>query len=263
MRRFHFLVNAQHVTVDALEFLHRGHLRHHDLGVDFDALVGAQGSGLHDGADLHRVDLGVGDTQAHAAMAQHRVDLSQRPHLLQDFFLAADHIVFQMRILEGIQTTHQLVQTVGVLLVQLGAEQLERVGHVFETLDGVAQLVQVGDFEFELRRRRQELVHRRIEQPHRHRQPLHGLEDAFEVGSLDWQQAIERRSTFFGRLGQNHFLHDGQTIRAVEHAFGTAQADAHGAKVTRALCVFRRVGVAHHLEPRHLVSPGQQQFHLL
>ena len=182
-------------------------------------------------------------------MAQHRVDLGQRPDFLQDHFLLADHIFFQMRFLEVVQAAHEFGQSVGVLLVKLGVEQLERIRQFLQALDGVAQLVQVRDLQFELRGGRQEFVHRRIEQAHRDGQSLHRLEDALEVGALYRQQAIQRGLALFLRFGQDHFLHDGQAVGAVEHAFGAAQADTHRAEFACAGRIAGCVGIRHHLEP--------------
>ena len=189
--RVHFLVDTLHITMDALEFFHRSHLRHHDLGIDFDPFIGAQGRSFENRAYLHRIDFRISDTQTHAAMAQHRVDLGQCPDFFQDHFLLVDDILFQMRFLEFVQSAHQLGQSVGILLVELWVEQLERFRQFFQALDGVAQLVQVCDFQFELCGGRQEFVHRRIEQAHGDRQSFHRLEDALEVGTLDRQQAIQ------------------------------------------------------------------------
>jgi len=191
---------------------------------------------------------------------EHRIDLGQRAHLLQDGFLPGDHVVFQVRFLERVQAAHELGQAVGILLVELGVEQLERVREVLEGLDRIAQLVQVGDFQLELRRRgRNSCIggsSRRTVTG-----SLHRLEDALEVRALYRQQAVERRLAVLDRFREDHFLHDRQAIGAVEHALGAHQAYSGGAELARAGRVLRRVGIGHHLQPRRLVGPGEQHDH--
>src|SRR5207249_11807578 len=69
---------------DALPILGHLHLtdgareRDHDLRLDADALLGHGARRLHDGADLHAIDLRRRDAEAAAAMAEHRVRLAQR-----------------------------------------------------------------------------------------------------------------------------------------------------------------------------------------
>ena len=54
-----------------------------------------------------------------------------------------------------------------------------------------------------------------------------------------------------------------QSVGAVEHALGAAQADTHGAKLSRTQGIIRRVGVRHHPQLRHFVRPHQQSGHFL
>ena len=68
--------------------------------MDFYPFLGAQGSGFQNRLDLHFVDFGVGDAQAHTAMAEHGVDLGQRADLLEDFFLLVDRVHLKMAVLE-------------------------------------------------------------------------------------------------------------------------------------------------------------------
>ena len=60
-----------------LELGPRDRQRDHDLGVHLGALARHLRGGLEDRAHLHRVDLGVGDREAAAAVAEHRVELVQ------------------------------------------------------------------------------------------------------------------------------------------------------------------------------------------
>jgi hypothetical protein len=57
------------------EFLAHADERDHDLGHGADLALEALDGGLGDGAGLHAGDLGVGDGETAAAVAEHRVDL--------------------------------------------------------------------------------------------------------------------------------------------------------------------------------------------
>ena len=257
------LMDALDIAVDAQHLFHRRHLRHHDLGIDLDAFLGAQRGGFEDRLDLHRIQLGIGDAQTHAAMAEHRVDLGERAYLLERLLLLLDSVFFKVAVTELGHAAAKLGEAIGILHVQLRVEQLERLGQFFECLQRIAQVVQVGDFQFELGGRWQEFVQRRVHQAHGDGQALHGLEDALEVGALDRQQAVDGGLALFECFGEDHLLHDGQAVGGVEHALGAAQADAHGAELAGARGIFRRVGVGHHLEARDLVGPFQKRHHVL
>ena len=74
-------------------------------------------------------------------------------------------------------------------------------------------------------------MQRRVEQPHRHRQPVHGLEHARRSRlSLGGPQLLERRGLAVGGVGQDHLADDRQAVLAQEHVLGAAQADALGAE---------------------------------
>ena len=91
----------------------------------------------------------------------------------------------------------------------------------------------------------QELVQRRVEQPHGDGQAVHRVEDADEVGFLLRAQLLER-GVFVGFVvGEDHALHDRQPV-AEEHVLGAAQADALGAELAGALRVFGEIGVRAH-----------------
>ena len=68
-----------------VELLHAADQRDHDFGNDLDALLGNLHDGFEDGARLHLGDLGIGDTQTAAAMSEHRVELVQLFHAMQQF----------------------------------------------------------------------------------------------------------------------------------------------------------------------------------
>jgi hypothetical protein len=68
-----------------LELLGRGNQRDHDLGDHrFAGLLLHLGHRLENGAGLHLVDLRIGNAEAHAAMAEHRVELVQLVGALLD-----------------------------------------------------------------------------------------------------------------------------------------------------------------------------------
>ena len=94
--------------------------------------------------------------------------------------------------------------------------------------------------------RRQELVQRRVEQPDRHRQPRHHLEDALEVGLLERQQPVERGAAAGLVGGEDHLLHHRQPVLAEEHVLGADEADALGTELARLPRVLRRVAVRAH-----------------
>ena len=196
-------------------------------------------------------------------MTEHRVNFGKRAHLLEGLFLLGDDILFEVAVLEVLHAAAELGEAISVLLIELRIQQLEGFRQFFQRLQGIAQVVQVSDFEFELGGGWQEFVQRRIHQAHGDRQSLHGLEDALEVGALDRQQAVDGGLAFLDAFGEDHFLHDRQAVGGVEHAFGTAQADTHGAKTTRPDRILRRVGIGHDLEARDLVGPLEQRFHVL
>src|SRR5665647_2539862 len=66
-------VVAAHARRLVLELLLDADQRDHDLGVDVHALLLDDAGGLEDGARLHGRDLGIGDAQAAAAVAEHGV----------------------------------------------------------------------------------------------------------------------------------------------------------------------------------------------
>ena len=57
------------------KLLHVAHQRNHDLGDDLEPFLVQPAGRLDDGARLHLGDLGIGDAEPHAAMAEHRVEL--------------------------------------------------------------------------------------------------------------------------------------------------------------------------------------------
>jgi hypothetical protein len=90
-------------------------------------------------------------------------------------------------------------------------------------------------------------VQRRVEQPDRHGQAGHGLEDALEVRLLAREEPVERRAPPVLALGHDHLPDDRQPVVAEEHVLGPAQADAGGAELARLPGVLGGVGVRAHL----------------
>ena len=178
---------------EALELPRVGHERNHDLGLDLDSILRDAAGGLGDRAHLHRVDLGEGDAEPAAAMAQHRIELVQALELVAN---VAD------RAPEG-------------------------------RGDGLDVFV----------RMRQELVERRIEQPHRDGQPVHRAEDPLEVPALHRQQLRERDLARRRIRREDHLAHGQDPPRLEEHVLRPAEADALGAEAPGDLGVLRRVGV--------------------
>jgi hypothetical protein len=94
----------------------------------------------------------------------------------------------------------------------------------------------------------QELVERRVDQPDRHRQAVHRLEDLEEVFALQGQQLGERVLLAGFVVRDDEVLHELPAL-AEEHVLGAAQADALGAEAARAGGVVGGVGVGAHLHP--------------
>ena len=94
-----------------------------------------------------------------------------------------------------------------------------------------------------LRRVRQELVQRRIEEANRRRIALERPEDAGEVLALVRQQLGQRRLPRLERLGENHLAHRVDAIALEEHVLGAAQADADRAERDGVARLLGRVGV--------------------
>ena len=105
----------------------------------------------------------------------------------------------------------------GRLLRHLVRRQPHVPGHVLERLAAVGQ----------------ELVERRIEQAHGDREALHGLEDAFEVGLLHGEQALEGALALGGVRRQDHPPDQHDPVLGEEHVLGAAQADPLGAQGAR------------------------------
>src|ERR1700752_1561948 len=105
---------------------------------------------------------------------------------------------------------------------------------------GLHRLRDLADFLF---RMRQEFVQRGIEQPDRHRQALHDLEQLREVPTLHRQQLGERRAAALLVVGEDHLAHRTDAVAIEEHVLGAAEPDAFAAELQRNARVVRAVGV--------------------
>ena len=116
------------------------------------------------------------------------------------------------------------------------------------------------DLDRELGQVRQELVQRRVEQPDRGRQPVHGLEDFHEVAALQWLKTIQRGLPGRVVIGQDEPLDELPPLTQ-EHVLGAAQPDALRAETHRALRVLAVVGVGPDAEPALGVRVRHQPVH--
>ncbi len=106
-------------------------------------------------------------------------------------------------------------------------------------------------------------MQRRVEQPDRHRQARHRLEDALEVGLLHRQQPVQRGAAAGLVVGDDHLLHDREPLLAEEHVLGAAEADPLGAELARLARVLGRVGVGAHVHAAHPVGPFENRLEVL
>ena len=136
-------------------------------------------------------------------------------------------------------------------------ELVQFAGAVGELLRiGAHGLRHLGDFLLGVR---QKFVQRRIEQPDRHRQAAHDLEQLDEIGALHRQKLGERGAARRLVVGQNHLAHGADAILVEEHMLGAAQPDAFGAEFDRGARVGRRVGIGAHFQFAHAVGPFHQR----
>ena len=135
-------------------------------------------------------------------------------------------------------------------------ERVHAVERVLELLELVA-LLDPGAFDLlsQLLRVGDELVQRRVEQPDRHRQPGHRLEEPFEVVLLEREQPVERLLALLVGLDHDHLLHAHLVLGAQEDVLAATQADPLGAELAGAGGVLGGVGVRAHAQRPQLVGP--------
>ena len=128
------------------------------------------------------------------------------------------------------------------------------------SLLALAARVGDGQLDRELGEVGQELVQRRVDEPDRHRQPVHRLEDVGEVLALERQQLGEGGLLPLVVVGHDEVL-DQLAPVAEEHVLGPAQADALGPEPAGARGVLGGVGVRADLHPAGRVGVLHQADH--
>ena len=106
-------------------------------------------------------------------------------------------------------------------------------------------------------------MQRRVEEPDRHREPGHRLEDALEVLLLERQEPGQRLAPLVLSRGHDHLPDERQPVFDHEHVLGAAEPDPLGAELARLGGVRRRVGVRAHLQPADVVGPAEQELEVL
>ena len=99
----------------------------------------------------------------------------------------------------------------------------------------------------------QELVQGRVDQPDRHRQPVHDLEDADEVLTLQRQQCCQCGLPLRVVFGEDELL-DVLLAVAEEHVFRAAQANALATHAPTARGVVGGIGIRTHRQPSVFVG---------
>ena len=102
-------------------------------------------------------------------------------------------------------------------------------------------------------------MERRIERADHDREAVHRFEQTGEIGALHGQKLQQRLAAGLFVAGQNHGLHEGQTVFGEEHVLGAAEADAFGAELAGDFGVARDVGVGAHAElAAELIGPAHE-----
>ena len=194
-------------------------------------------------ARLDQIELGAGEDERHHHLGRHRLAgllrggdgaLENRPRL---------HL---RHLREGNGDAAAAEAEHRVELVQLLGAALQLVGV------GAHGLRHFGDLLVAVR---QELVQGRIEQPDRHRQTRHDLEQIGEVAALNRQEFCQRGAAALLVVGENHFAHRDDAVALEEHVLGTAEADPLGPELPRHAGVVRRVGIGANAEAARFVRP--------
>ena len=105
---------------------------------------------------------------------------------------------------------------------------------------------------------RQELVQRRIEQPHRDRPPLHGREDRRIVAGLEVDETGQRLGAVVLVLGEDQAAQRHHALVREEHVLGAGQPDALGAEAQRRVRRLDRLGIGAHLDAAGRIGPAEQ-----
>jgi hypothetical protein len=103
----------------------------------------------------------------------------------------------------------------------------------------------------------EELVQGRVEQAHHHRQPVHGFEQAFEVGHLLAFQTVEGVLALVLVVGEDDALDDLEPFTH-EHVLGPGETDAFGSELAGGGGIGGGVGVGAYTQRSDLIGPLQQ-----
>ncbi len=158
----HFVRNLYDQRLLILQFFYAADQRNHDLGNDFHAFLRHLYGGFKDGARLHLRYFRIGNAQAAAAMAKHRVELMQLFHAVQQF---------------------------GQMFFQFAHRHTVRSGQVF--LLARCRVRKFSNIHHEGFALRQELMQRRIKRADHHRESVHRLEQTGEILALHRQQLLQ------------------------------------------------------------------------
>ena len=203
---------------------------HHDFG----AGAGDVGGGLADGAHLHLGDLGVGDAEAAAAVAEHGVELVELFDQLLDF-LGGDahdlgHFGLAFLIVRDELVQGRVEQADGALAA------IERLEHALEVAalkreEGGEGGIVLGEGGLELR-----------------------LEGGLFGGGGGGGKGFLELLDLLGH--EDHAAEGHDAVFGEEHVLGAAEADALGAEADGHLGVARGVGVGAHAHGAILVGQG-------
>ena len=102
---------------------------------------------------------------------------------------------------------------------------------------------------------RQELMERRIKQPHRHGKPLHRGENACEVFPLVRKQLLQGLLSVDRRPREDHLPHRLDAITLEEHMLGPAKPDSDRPELPSSLGILRGVGIGPNSHSGHAIRP--------
>ena len=105
-------------------------------------------------------------------------------------------------------------------------------------------------------------MQRRIERADSDRKAVHSAEHTDEVVALHGQQFLQRGTTVFLVVGENHRAHVRNLFCAEKHMFGATQSDAFCAERTRLDGVTRDVSIRAHLQHAVRIRPSHKLLQL-
>ena len=209
-----------HDLLLVLQFLHAADQRNHDFGNHLDALLGHLHGGFEDGARLHLGDLGIGDAETAAAMAEHRVELVQLFDALQQL----GQLLLQVAHRDAVLRRHFLLRLCSRRSGSRARSTIRssRLGRN-SCSGGSSVRITTGKPSIALNR------------------PAKSLRC---MGS----SFCERLAAGLLVARQNHRLHVRDAILGEEHVLGAAQADAFGAELAGGFGVARNIRIGAHAE---------------